>query len=95
MPWNKFIELAARRRSVDLPDRRSVGEQDGSKSSRPGGARWTCHNHRQVTQTNLTMTEIYRRSTAPSGATRTRTMIRRFFDGLDLVDPGLVWVSQW
>jgi hypothetical protein len=46
-------------------------------------------------ESNLTMTEIYRRSTAPSGATRTRTMIRRFFDGLDLIGPGLVWVSQW
>ena len=39
--------------------------------------------------------QIYRRSTTPTGALRSRAEIERFFDGLDLVEPGLVWVSQW
>jgi len=39
--------------------------------------------------------EVYQRSTAPGGAVRTRAEIEGFFDGYDLLDPGLVWVSQW
>jgi hypothetical protein len=38
---------------------------------------------------------VYQRSTAPGGAIRTRAEIERFFDGYQLLDPGLVWVSQW
>lgn len=38
---------------------------------------------------------VYQRSTAPGGAMRTRAGIERFFDGYDLLAPGLVWVSQW
>jgi hypothetical protein len=38
---------------------------------------------------------VYQRSTAPGGAMRTRAEIEGFFDGYDLLAPGLVWVSQW
>jgi O-methyltransferase involved in polyketide biosynthesis len=38
---------------------------------------------------------VYQRSTAPGGAVRTREEIERFFDGYNLLSPGLVWVSQW
>jgi hypothetical protein len=38
---------------------------------------------------------VYRRSTAPNAALRDRPGIARFFDGLELLEPGLVWVSHW
>ena len=53
-----------------------------------------------VTGDNLTsdittsVGELYEGTTAP-GATRTRSEILRFFDGLELVPPGLVNVSEW
>jgi hypothetical protein len=37
---------------------------------------------------------VYRQTSTPGGP-RTRAQITRFFDGFDLVEPGLVWVSQW
>jgi hypothetical protein len=36
----------------------------------------------------------YKKTTTPVGL-RTRPEIERFFDGLDLADPGLVWVPEW
>jgi hypothetical protein len=39
--------------------------------------------------------QVYQRSTSPGGAIRTRGQIEEFFDGYELVPPGLVWVSQW
>lgn len=53
-----------------------------------------------VTGDNLTsdiitsVGELYEGTTAP-GTTRTRSEILRFFDGLELVPPGLVNVSEW
>jgi hypothetical protein len=38
---------------------------------------------------------VYRRSTSRGGALRDRAGIARFLTGLALVEPGLVWVSQW
>jgi len=35
------------------------------------------------------------KQTATPTTVRNRDEIVRFFDGLDLVEPGLVWVSQW
>jgi SAM-dependent methyltransferase len=35
------------------------------------------------------------KQTATPTTVRSRDEIARFFDGLDLVEPGLVWVSQW
>jgi hypothetical protein len=42
-----------------------------------------------------TVGAVYQRSTSRGGALRDRPGIARFLDGLDLVEPGLVWVSQW
>jgi SAM-dependent methyltransferase len=38
--------------------------------------------------------DVYRKTTTPGGP-RARAQIERFFDGLELVEPGLVWVSTW
>jgi S-adenosyl methyltransferase len=38
--------------------------------------------------------ELYKSTTAPAN-TRTHAEILRFFDGFDLVEPGLVWVPLW
>ena len=38
---------------------------------------------------------IYRSRTATPLALRDRAGVTRFFDGLELVEPGLVWVPQW
>jgi SAM-dependent methyltransferase len=39
--------------------------------------------------------KIYQRSVPAEGRTRSRAEILRFFDGFDLVDPGLVYVPTW
>jgi S-adenosyl methyltransferase len=39
--------------------------------------------------------KVYNRSVATQIHLRPRAEILRFFDGFDLVDPGLVYVSQW
>lgn len=39
--------------------------------------------------------EVLTRSTTPDGGIRDREQVARFFDGFQLVDPGLVWLSQW
>ena len=39
--------------------------------------------------------EVYNRSITAQGHVRSRTEILRFFDGFDLVDPGLVFMPQW
>jgi S-adenosyl methyltransferase len=38
--------------------------------------------------------EVYSHSTAPL-ALRSVPAVRRLFDGFDLVEPGLVWISEW
>jgi hypothetical protein len=42
-----------------------------------------------------TENDVYRRQTATPGTARTRAEVERFFTGLDLVDPGVVWVHEW
>ena len=42
-----------------------------------------------------TVAEVYRRTTAPTGGLRSRAKIAEFLQGLDVLEPGLVWVSQW
>jgi S-adenosyl methyltransferase len=37
---------------------------------------------------------VYQRTTTPGGL-RTRAGVERFFNGFELVEPGLVWVPQW
>ncbi|HEY7224726.1 MAG TPA: SAM-dependent methyltransferase [Micromonosporaceae bacterium] len=39
--------------------------------------------------------EAYRKQTTATGRMRSREEISRFFDGLEMIDPGLAWVSQW
>jgi hypothetical protein len=38
---------------------------------------------------------VYKRQTTTQVAMRTRSEITRFFDGLELVEPGVVWLPQW
>jgi hypothetical protein len=42
-----------------------------------------------------TVREVYQATSNPSGQARTREEIRRFFGDFELVEPGLVWLSQW
>jgi SAM-dependent methyltransferase len=42
-----------------------------------------------------TAEQVYRNTSGPTGGLRTREQILAFFGGFDLVDPGLVWLSQW
>jgi len=42
-----------------------------------------------------TVAQVYRRTTAPTGGLRSRAQIGEFLSGLELTEPGLVWVSQW
>jgi hypothetical protein len=39
--------------------------------------------------------EAYRNRAATTGRLRSRAEIGQFFEGLDLVEPGLVWVPEW
>jgi hypothetical protein len=39
--------------------------------------------------------DTYERQTTTPFRPRTRTQIERFFTGLDLVEPGVVWLPQW
>jgi O-methyltransferase involved in polyketide biosynthesis len=38
---------------------------------------------------------VYKRQTATPGASRTRSETERFFTGLELMDPGVVWLHEW
>lgn len=43
-----------------------------------------------------TITEnVYQRRTSTPGTVRTREQVERLFDGLELVEPGVVWAQQW
>ena len=39
--------------------------------------------------------DAYRSRAATTGRLRSRADIARFFEGLDLIEPGLVWVPEW
>jgi hypothetical protein len=39
--------------------------------------------------------DVYKRQTATPFAMRTRAQVTAFFDGLELVEPGVVWSPQW
>jgi SAM-dependent methyltransferase len=62
----------------------------------PGSYLVVCHGTYEdrpaVTQA---LDKVYKGSVQASGGARSRADILRFFDGLDLVDPGLVYVGQW
>jgi S-adenosyl methyltransferase len=38
---------------------------------------------------------VYKSRVPSRGRARTREEIARFFHGFSLIDPGLVWMSQW
>jgi SAM-dependent methyltransferase len=39
--------------------------------------------------------DVYQRQTATPVGPRTRSQVARFFTGLELLDPGVVWLHQW
>lgn len=39
--------------------------------------------------------ELYQRQTATPGGSRSRSETERFFTGIELVDPGVVWTHEW
>jgi SAM-dependent methyltransferase len=39
--------------------------------------------------------QVYRTTSGPTGGLRTRAQILGFFGDFELVDPGLVWLSEW
>ena len=39
--------------------------------------------------------EVYRQRTTTPAKPRTREQVARFFDGLDLVEPGIAWAPEW
>jgi hypothetical protein len=41
------------------------------------------------------ITTAYRERTATPAVPRSRTEVKRFFEGLELLDPGVVWVPEW
>lgn len=42
-----------------------------------------------------TARDLYKRETATPFHLRTRAQVERFFDGLELLEPGVVWVPEW
>jgi hypothetical protein len=46
-------------------------------------------------QRALAMQTVYNRSVAAHAAVRPRAAIERFFDGFELVPPGLVYIPEW
>lgn len=62
----------------------------------PGSYLVLCHATNESKPTVAQAAEkVYNRSVATQAHTRSRAEIRRFFDGLDLVDPGLVYIPEW
>ena len=39
--------------------------------------------------------DVYQRRTSTPGTVRTRAEVERLFTGLELLDPGVVWVQEW
>ena len=62
----------------------------------PGSYLVVCHACRDASPDATAAAEtVYRSRVAAKGRARTRAEIAGFFDGFTLVDPGLVWMSQW
>jgi len=62
----------------------------------PGSYLVLCHATNESKPTVAQAAEkVYNRSVATQAHTRSRANIQRFFDGFDLVDPGLVYIPQW
>src|SRR6202046_981646 len=62
----------------------------------PGSYLAICHGTSEGTPVALRAAEkVYNRSVATSVHVRPRAAILRFFDGFDLVEPGLVYIPEW
>jgi SAM-dependent methyltransferase len=62
----------------------------------PGSYLVLCHATDESEPTVVQAAEkVYNRSVATQAHVRSRPEILRFFDGFDLVDPGLVYIPQW
>jgi SAM-dependent methyltransferase len=61
----------------------------------PGSYLVISHATRENRPDVANLENAYKRKVAAEGAARSRAEIARFFDGFDLVDPGLVWVPLW
>jgi SAM-dependent methyltransferase len=62
----------------------------------PGSYLVICHaTHEGQPEVTQELGRVYRSSVQASGGTRTRAGILRFFDGFELVPPGLTDVGQW
>jgi hypothetical protein len=62
----------------------------------PGSYLVVCHATDESRPTVAHAAEkVYNRSVPTRARTRSRADIARFFDGFDLVDPGLVYIPQW
>jgi SAM-dependent methyltransferase len=62
----------------------------------PGSYLAICHGTSEGTPVGLRAAEkVYNRSVATSVHVRPRADILAFFDGFDLVDPGLVYIPEW
>jgi len=62
----------------------------------PGSFLVFCHGtDEEIPETARAVKEIYDRSVANPLILRSGTQILRFFDGFDVVDPGLVFIPQW
>jgi len=49
----------------------------------------------QPTTDRNTAADVYREHTSTPGKARTRPEVEKFLTGLDLVEPGIVWVPRW
>jgi len=62
----------------------------------PGSYLVLCHGTDESKPEVAQATEkVYNRSVAASATVRSRAQIERFFDGFELVEPGLTYMSQW
>jgi hypothetical protein len=62
----------------------------------PGSYLVLCHATNESRPTVTQAAEkVYQRSVPTQGRTRSRTEILRFFEGFDLVEPGLVYIPEW
>jgi hypothetical protein len=62
----------------------------------PGSYLALCHGTDEGNPAQIkAMTKVYRSSISSQSSARSRAGILRFFDGFDLVDPGLVFIGQW
>jgi hypothetical protein len=62
----------------------------------PGSYLVVCHGTDEGQPTVMqAIDKVYKSSVPARGRARSRAEIMRFFDGFDLVDPGLVFIPQW